>query len=346
MQTFRIENRTIFKILFSITIFIGLLNVAALVQTQLIWIASAFFLALAINPLVELVQRFMPKRSRGAALAVAMLIAFMAIFIIVYNFLPKLIDQTIELIDTLPQVVNEIQSLNSPIGRVFEKYNLESVLQNSANDIFKALAGATGSVISIAQGIFNGFAAAATILTLTVFMLIEGPKWNTMLWKYHPTRSKPRNQKLVSEMYLAVSSYFTGILTIAAISAIASSIMMSIVGIPYAIPLGLIVGLFGLIPFVGATIAAVIVVAIALFTSTGAAIALAIYFIIYQQVENNVIQPVIQGRSTELSPLVVTIAILLGASIAGLFGALVAIPVAACIKVILVHFYGPKLKEA
>lgn len=351
MQTFRIENKTIFKILAAITLFIAVINLAVMLKTQIIWIASAFFLALAINPLVNMVKRFMPKKSRLLALIVTLLLGFLIVFIISYSLLPKLVEQSVELVAAIPKALEDLQNSDSKFANFLDDYDIVTLIQNSAKDIFGALAGATGSVVSIAQGIFSGFAAAITIVTLCIFMLIEGPRWNQMVWKYHPIKNRARNKMLAKEMYFAISSYFTGILFIAAISATASTIMMSIVGVPYAIPLGLIVGLFGLIPYIGATLAAVIVCIVALFTSTGAAIAMAIYFIIYQQLENNIIQPIVQGKSTELSPLIVTIAILFGASIAGIFGALVAIPVAACIKVLVVYYFDPNrhkkaLKEA
>jgi predicted PurR-regulated permease PerM len=336
--TFRIENKTIFKILASIVIFIGLMNAATLVKTQLIWIATAFFLAIALNPAVEIVRKVMPKRSRGASVFTVILAMLSLVFFLIVSFLPVLIEQSTALVESVPGAVRELQQDDTPLGRLVDRYNLEDTIQNMLNDVVKGLAGATGSVLSIAQGIFSGFAAALTIITLAIFMLLEGPRWRELLWRYHPSKRLKENRELASQMYNAVSSYFSGVLLIAALSAVIATLVMVIVGIPYAIPLGLVVGLFGLIPFVGATLAAVVVVIVALFTSTTAAIVMAVYFIIYQQLENNVIQPVIQGRSTELSPLVVTIAILIGVSIAGLFGALVAIPVAACIKVLIVHW--------
>lgn len=338
VTTIRIENRTIFKVLIGIVIFIGLLGLAQILATQLIWIASAFFLAIALNPAVEFFKNYMPRQSRASALAVVMLLALSLLFFLAFTFVPLLIDQSTELIESLPQVTQQIQNGNGPVAQFVDRYNLEQIIRNAAEDISKAVLGATGSVVAIASGVFNGFAAALTILTLAIFMLLEGPRWNKLLWRYHPNKTRQRNLILAEQMYDAVSSYFTGILLIATISAVASTIMMTIVGIPYAIPLGLVVGLFGLIPFIGATLAAVLVVIVAFFNSTGAGIAMAIYFIIYQQIENNILQPIIQGRSTELSPLIVTIAIILGAAAGGLFGALIAIPVAASIKVLVVHW--------
>lgn len=150
---------------------------------------------------------------------------------------------------------------------------------------------------------------------------------------------------MAKQMYAAVTGYVNGNFLTSAIAAVSSMIVMTLVGVPFAIPLGLLVGLLDLIPLVGATMAAILVVLIALFASVTAAIIMAVYFAIYQQVENNILQPLVYGKSTELSPLVVTVAIIIGSTLAGIFGALVAIPVAACIKVVLVYFYGEQLED-
>ncbi|TAK89708.1 AI-2E family transporter [Patescibacteria group bacterium] len=339
ITTIRIENRTIFKVLVGITAFVALLNLAVLLRAQLTWIVAAFFLTLALNPAVELLQKYMPRHSRGLSLAAVMSGLLAVVVFLAVTFIPVLIEQSAILIETLPGTVQSVQDNNSAVGRLVDKYNLEGVVQNAADDIAKWLVNSAGSAVSIAQGVFNGFAAAATIFVTAIFMLLEGPRWNERIWRYHPDKTRQRNLQLASEMYQVVSSYFTGVLTIAAIAAACSIIAMTLVGLPYAVPLGILVGILGLIPYVGATIAAVIVVIVAFFTSTSAAIILAIYFFIYQQVENNILQPIIQGRTTSLSPLIVTIAILLGASAAGLFGALIAIPVAASLKVLAVHWF-------
>lgn len=311
----------------------------AAVQTQLIWVASAFFIAIALNPAVDGLQNYMPKRNRGLSLTVVMLALLTIISVLVLTFLPILVKQTTSLIENAPSVVRNLQEANTPLSGILERYNAEEAVERSLGNAFQGLAGATGSVIDIAQGIFTGFAAVVTVIVLSIFMLLEGPRWMQRIWTSHPASSRARSQKLVAEMYKAISGYFSGMLLIAALSGIVATIMMTIVGVPYSVPLGMVVALLGLIPFVGATLAAVIVVLAALLgASTTAAIAMAVYFIIYQQLENNILQPVIQGRTTDLSPLVVTIAILLGVTVAGIFGALVAIPVAACIKVLISYW--------
>ena len=345
ITTIRIENRTIFKVLVGIVLFIALMNLVVILQAQLIWVLAAFFLALALNPYVNFLQKYMPRKNRGLSLTGVMtgLLAVVAFF--AFTFVPVLVEQSAALIDSIPGAAQSVRDSNTPLGQAINRYNLEDAVQGAADDIVSGIVGATGSFVSVAQSVATGFAAAATILVTAIFMLLEGPRWNERIWRYHPNKTRQRNLQLANEMYKVVSSYFTGVLAIAAISAVSSIIAMTLVGVPYAVPLGMLVGVLGLIPFVGATLAGVIMVTAALFTSTSAAIILAIYFFIYQQVENNIFQPVIQGRTTALSPLIVTIAILLGASAAGLFGALVAIPVVACLKVLIVHWFKHHMVE-
>ena len=334
----RVENKTIFKILIAISAFYLFANAAYLVREQLIWIATAFFIAIALNPAVEVLQKYLPRKSRGLSVAVVILGLLAVAAFLIATFVPALIEQSTALIASIPKLIEAIRESNTPLSGLIERYDLEKSVQNGINDLARTLVGATGSVLTIARNIFSGFAAFLTIIVLSIFMMLEGPKWNKLAWSYHPPENRVRNQKIGQEMYDAISSYFTGLLVIAAISAVLSSLVMTVVGVPYAIPLGLIVGLFGLIPFVGATLAAILVILVALLQSPTAAIVMTIYFLIYQQVENNIIQPIIQGRSTNLSPLVVTVAIIIGVSIAGLFGALVAIPIAACLKVLLKYY--------
>lgn len=322
-----------------------LIRVIILLQGPLLWVAASFFLALALNPAVSFLARYLPRRSRGAGIMLVLLAFFAIVGVLIYSFVPPLIDQTEQLTRSIPSAVDQIQQIGGPVGDFARNYDLGARLSSVSNNIYSYLASATGSAANVVGSVFSGIAAGLTIFTITFFMLLEAPTWTKTFWALNPTKDRARNQRLASQMYQAVTGYVNGNFFTSGIAALSTAIILGILGIPYAIPLALLVGILDLIPLVGATIAAVIVVIVALFTSTTAAVVMAIFFIIYQQFENNVLQPLVYGRSTELSPLVVTIALLFGTVLAGLFGALVAIPVAASIKVILVHLYGDRLKE-
>jgi predicted PurR-regulated permease PerM len=174
---------------------------------------------------------------------------------------------------------------------------------------------------------------------LTFFMLLEGPTWVERLFALLPAQSEQRWRRVGYEIYRTVGGFVTGALLIALIAGISSSIVLSIAGVPYAIALGLLVALLDLIPLAGAAIATVVVGTIAFLSGSWVVGTIVVaYFVIYQQVENHVLYPLVYSRTVQLSPLAILIAVLIGASLAGILGALAAIPVAGAIQVVLVDY--------
>jgi predicted PurR-regulated permease PerM len=174
---------------------------------------------------------------------------------------------------------------------------------------------------------------------MTFFMMLEGPAWMERIYGVLPESSRPRWRQVGQDVYRTVGGYVTGNLLISLIAGVSSGIMLWIVGVPYALALGLVVALLDLIPLAGATIAAILVVLVAIAASgTTAAIIVGVFFVVYQQLENHVIQPLVYGRTVQLSPLAVLVSVLIGAQIAGVLGALGAIPVAGAIQVLLVDW--------
>jgi predicted PurR-regulated permease PerM len=166
-------------------------------------------------------------------------------------------------------------------------------------------------------------------------MLLEGPAWIERLFSLVPARSQERWRSVGRDVYRTVGGYVTGNLLISLIAGVATTIVLLIMRVPYAVALGLVVALLDLIPLAGATIAAIIVALVAFIHSIPAGIVVVVFFVLYQQLENHVLQPVVYGRTVQLSPLAVLIAVLIGAELAGVLGALGAIPVAGTIQVLL-----------
>jgi predicted PurR-regulated permease PerM len=175
---------------------------------------------------------------------------------------------------------------------------------------------------------------AVTIAFLTFFMLLEGPNWVDRFYGLLPAESQPRWRRVGNEIYRTIGGYVTGNLLISLIAGGSTTIVLLIFGVPYAVALGLVVAIFDLIPLAGATIALIIVGAVAFLHSILAGIVVVAFFIVYQQVENHLLQPVVYGRTVQLSPLLVLISVLIGAELAGILGALGAIPVAGALQVI------------
>jgi predicted PurR-regulated permease PerM len=180
--------------------------------------------------------------------------------------------------------------------------------------------------------------AVVTIAFMTFFMLLEGPTWMERLYGLIPERSRDKWRGIGGDIYRTVGGYVTGNLLISVIAGTASTIVLLILGVPYAVALGLLVAILDLIPLAGATLAAIIVTTVAFIDRIPAGIVVLIFFVVYQQVENHILQPLVYGRTVQLSPLAVLISVLIGAQVAGILGALGAIPVAGAIQVLLVDW--------
>jgi predicted PurR-regulated permease PerM len=184
-----------------------------------------------------------------------------------------------------------------------------------------------------------------TILFMTVFMLLEGPTWMERFYGMLPEGSRERWQGIGRKIYLTVGGYVTGNLLISIVAGITSTIVLLALGVPYAVALGLLVAILDLIPLAGATIAAIIVCSIGFLHAVTAGIILIVFFVLYQQLENHVLQPLVYSRTVQLSPLVILVSVLIGAQIAGVLGALVAIPVAGTIQVLLLAWLEERRKR-
>ena len=196
-----------------------------------------------------------------------------------------------------------------------------------------------GAALTVTKSVLTAVVATLTIVFMTFFMLLEGPAWMERIYGVLPEEQQPRWRQVGHDVYRTVGGYVTGNLLISLIAGVSSGIVLWIAGVPYAVALGLVVALLDLIPLAGATIAAILVVLVAIAASgTTAAIIVGVFFVVYQQLENHVIQPLVYGRTVQLSPLAVLVSVLIGAQIAGVLGALAAIPVAGAIQVLLVDW--------
>jgi predicted PurR-regulated permease PerM len=198
--------------------------------------------------------------------------------------------------------------------------------------------GLSGTALAVTKGVITAVFATVTIAFLTLFMLLEGPAWIERLYSLLPEEKQPRWRAIGRDIYRTIGGYVTGNLAISLIAGITSTTALVILGVPYAVALGLLVAILDLIPLAGATIAAILVTTVAFLDSTTSGIIILIFFIIYQQIENQILQPVVYGRTVQLSPLAVLIAVLIGSELAGVIGALAAIPVAGAAQVLLIDW--------
>src|SRR5262249_49083023 len=201
--------------------------------------------------------------------------------------------------------------------------------------VAKRLRGCSGAAVSITNSVINILVGTITIAFLTFFMLLEGPNWIERFYELLPPDSQPRWRKVGHDIYRQIGGYVTGDLLISLIAGGLTTIVLLALGVPFAVALGLVVGILGLIPLAGATSAAIIVGTVSFIHSIVAGIVVVVFFVLYQQFENHVLQPVVYHRTVALSPLAILVSVLIGAEVAGILGALAAIPVAGAIQVLI-----------
>ena len=313
------------------------LEIVWIARHVLSWIFIALFLALALNPAVDRVERRLKRR--GLATGVVYLAALAAITGIALLFIPTLVDQVNEFAVKVPDYLDDLTKGRGRLGFLQEKYHLvdkarEALNEGGASKLF----GISGTALALAKGVVTTVVAILTIAFMTFFMLLEGPKWLDRFYGLLAPASRKRWEKVGSDIYRTVGGYVTGNLLISLIAGTLTTLVLTLTNVPFALALGLIVAILDLIPLAGATIAAIIVGSIAFLHSITAGIIVVTFFIVYQQVENHLIQPLVYGRTVQLSPLAVLIAVLIGAELAGVLGALAAIPVAGAVQVIFVDW--------
>jgi predicted PurR-regulated permease PerM len=330
--------RTVFTVLAIVLSVAAVLEVLWISRHVLTWILISLFLALALNPAVEWLQRHRVRR-RGAAVGITYLGVALGVVGLGALFVPTLVDQVNSFVNRLPSYVDDLTSGRGRLGFLETKYHVvEKVREQVQKGGASRILGLSGTALAITKGVINVVVGTVTIVFLTFFMLLEGPRWVERLYGLLPLESQPRWRRVGHDIYRTVGGYVTGNLLISLIAGISSTIVLLIMGVPYAVALGLIVAFLDLIPLAGATLAAIIVGAVAFLHSLVAGIVVIAFFVVYQQVENHLLQPVVYGRTVQLSPLAVLIAVLLGAELAGVLGALAAIPVAGAIQVVIVDW--------
>jgi predicted PurR-regulated permease PerM len=316
----------------------AMLSILAITRQVISWVLVSIFLALALNPAVDWFMRHGLKR-RSAAAAVTYILAIGAIIGLGFLFIPTLVHQVNDLIQALPGYVDDLTKGRGRLGFLQTKYHIVDKIREgvSSGGASKVL-GLTGTAISITKSIVSLVLAIITITFLTFFMLLEGPAWMDRIYGLMPERSQERWRRVGYDIYRTVGGYVTGNLLISLIAGTLTTAILLALGVPFAVALGVIVAVLDLIPLAGATIAAIIIGTVAFLHSITAGIIVVIFFIVYQQIENHFLQPVIYGRTVQLSPLAVLISVLIGAKLAGILGALGAIPVAGAIQVILLEW--------
>ena len=329
-------------VLLGVAISLWIVYVARQVIT---WVFVAMFLTLALAPAVNALQLRGIQR-RGAATGLVLLVVVALIAGVAALFIPPLVDQVSGFADAAPGYVHDLTKGRGPLGFLERNYHIvERVREAASSSGGSKLTGGASTVLSLTRSVVTAVVGVLTIAFLTIFMLLEGPTWWERTLGLLPADRRPRWRNVGRQIGQTVSGYITGNLLISLIAGTLSALVLVIMGVPFPLALGLLVAILDLIPLAGATIAGVLLGVVGFLTSIEAGIVVLGFFILYQQVENHVLQPLVYGRTVQLSPLVVLISILIASEVAGVLGALAAIPVAGTLQILLLDWLRHRRRE-
>lgn len=318
-----ISTHTIIRVILLVALTVVLFLAVRHALHTLTLIGVAVFLSLALNAPVRWLASHLPGRIRGSrslATAISVVVILVALGAFLVAIVPPIASQTTSFIKSAPQLIRDTQNGTGPIGQFVERYNLQGQVQTLSDQLSTRLNDVSGSAISAAAKIGGSLFATLTVIVLTIMMLVEGPRWRMLIEQVLPSSNKAHTLKLGSEMNKVIQGYVNGQVLLAAIAAVLILPILIITHVSYPAALMVIVFVCGLIPMVGHTIGATIVTIVALFTSFGSAVVVLAYYILYQQIENYVVQPRIQANSTNMSPLLVFISVIIGVNFGGLLG--------------------------
>ncbi|NHC45706.1 AI-2E family transporter [Motilibacter aurantiacus] len=337
----RIPWRTIWATIGAILVTALALLLVERVARILVWIAIAAFFAVALAPLVGLIQR-RGHMKRSVATSIVWFGGLVVLGGLVAVLVTPLVRQSDEFREGFPQYVEDARNGRGPIGDLIERFNVDQYVRENEDRIRETLTGLGTPAAHALMTAGEVVVALLTIFVLSFLMVLEGPKLMDSAMAQLTPRRESHVRRVAHDCARAVTGYITGALLIATICGLLTWLVLTIMDVPYAGVIALFVAVCDLIPLIGATLGAVVATLISLVESVPAAIVVAVWFVIYQQLENHLFQPIVQSRTVKLNPLTVLVSVLLGVELAGILGALLAIPVAGVLQVIVRDVYDTR----
>jgi predicted PurR-regulated permease PerM len=311
------------------------------VRTFIGWFVIALFLAAVLSPAVNWLQRRFRLINRPLAIGLTYLGVLVALLLVVGIFVPVLVDQINGFTKFVSTAANAPEGPTKYIEGLAKDNGLGGFMQrfeDQLDELRKQLGGVFQNLLSasgqIALSVAGMIAALATVLTLTFFLLLGSERYVNAGVGLFAQRHQPLVRRILGQAGGAISGYITGNLAISVICGVSTFIVLLILGMPYAAPLALLVAVLDLIPLVGATLGGALLVIVGLFVEPWKAVVLLVYIVVYQQAEGSLLQPIVYSRAVHLNGLVILIALLVGGQLLGIPGALLAIPVAEIIRIV------------
>ena len=329
----QLGTRTIVRVFFTLVALGVLLYALYLVRSVIGLLLIAVFLAVALGPAVDHAARL--RLPRPASILLVFLCLFLAIFAIGMVVVPPIVDEVQAFADDVPSYIQDIRG-NPTLREYDDKYDVTRKLEDQAAGLPSRLGDAAGALQAVTVGVFSTIIQLVTVLTIAFFLLLDGGRIvNFILAQVRPDH-EGRLRGVAAEIYSATGGYVAGATALATAAGLSTYLVLTLLGVPFAVPLAVLMAFFDLIPLVGSTIGGVLVGLVTLFADfPGDTIIWIVFVLVYQQVENSVFQPLVYRRTVNLHPLAVITAILIGSNLLGVLGALVAIPIAAAIQIAL-----------
>lgn len=331
----KVFEQKVLRVLVISTAYIGLIYIAFLLRRPLVWLAIAFFLALAMEPAVQWLQRRLALKSRAPA-ALLLIVSILAVVVLVLAVLiPPLVKQTESFVHSVPSYIEKLQLSNNGTAKYLSNHGELTKVNLNSQKLLEQVSNHRDFFLGTASSIASVATEVVTILVLTFFIILELPQMSKTFWRYQPSSKRKHRLELGARMHKVVTGSVNGNMLTSLIAGVSASIVLAILHIPYAIPLGVLVALIDLIPEVGASLGAIVVIiATILYSGPAKAIIIAVYFFIYQRIENNTLQPLVYNRTVHISPLLSLFAVVCGAKLGGLVGVLFAIPVTGILQIL------------
>jgi predicted PurR-regulated permease PerM len=326
-------TRQIARVFFTLAALSILVYALYVVRGVLVLILVAAFLAVALGPPVDFLVRHHVKRSLAILLVYLGIVA--SIVGVGLVIIPPVVDQVNGLSKDIPGYVQDLRK-SKTFRKYDDKYDISKKLNEQAAKLPSKLGSAASTLQDITVGVFGALVKLVTVLTMTFFMLLDGGRMLGFVLRLRRATDEQRLRVLFEDIYRSTAGYVAGNLLISVIAGTVTYLTLMILGVPFAAPLALLMAFLDLIPLVGATIGGVVIGVVTAFTDfPTATIVWVVVLIIYQQVENNVLQPLVYSRTVNVAPLLVIVSILIGSALLGVLGVLIAIPVAGAVQLII-----------
>jgi len=329
----RVPLRTILATIWLVLATAALLWVANQAGRVLTWIVIAAFFAVSLKPVVDVVEQRLIHR-RTVATLFTFVVVFAALAGLLAAFAIPLAREAVQFAGQFPQFVEDARGGRGPIGQLLVRTDALQYVQQHQAEISSFVKGLTTPAAGALRGVSSGITGALTTFVLAYLMVLEAPRAVEGGLALVPEGRQERIRRVATDCAQSITGYLSGNLLISVICGVLTYAALRIAGVPFAGLLSLFVAITDLIPMIGATIGAVVAGGAAFVHSVPAGIGIVVFFIVYQQFENHVLQPLVLAKTVDLSPLTVLVAILVAGEIAGILGALLAIPVTGMIQVI------------